>query len=53
MSHLFTKMGSEGDLIESANSIQINPRFLWHESLILPLCRMVAHRDALQRVWSA
>jgi hypothetical protein len=50
---LFTAVGNEDDLIESANSFTIHPLLLTHEELMLPLPRMVAHQTDRQRARSA
>ena len=47
------KWGVKPTLLDRLTPYGSIPRFLWHESFILPLRRMVAHQNALQRVRSA
>ena len=47
------KWGVKATLWDRLTPYRAIPRFLWHESFILPLRRMVAHQNALQRVQSA
>ena len=47
------KWGVKATLLDRLTPYRSIPRFLWHESFMLPLRRMVAHQNALQRVRSA
>jgi hypothetical protein len=47
------KWGVKAPLLDRITPYKSIPRFLWHESFILLLHRMVAHQNALQRVRSA
>jgi hypothetical protein len=50
---LFTSVGNEDDLIESANSFNIHPSLLAYDGLMLPLPCMVTHQTDIQRTGSA
>ena len=47
------KWGVKATLLDRLTLYRSIPRFLWHKSFILPLRRIVAHQNALQRVGSA
>ena len=47
------KWGVKATLLDRLTLYRSIPRFLWYESFILPLRRIVAHQNALQRVGSA
>jgi hypothetical protein len=43
------KWGVKATLLDRLTLYRSIPRFLWHERFILPLRRIVAHQNALQR----
>src|SRR5438445_8837571 len=47
------KWGVKATLLDRLTLYRSIPHFLWHESVILPFRRIVAHQNALQRVGSA
>ena len=50
---IYKNGGVKATLLDRLTPYRSIPRFLWHESFILLLRRMVAHQNALQRVRSA